>query len=803
MLFVFQQKESMMLNRTLLLSVFTAAVFALLFVSASPSAVADEKNITGEKFTFDVGGVIILGQSQNGAQRNSTFVDRTRQWWNRLLQDDIQDNDSTTQRPVSVVVPPAIPMTPPRPLTHGEIRQAQTPSQGSRTGAGAGVATGTANTSAPRGAAPSGSRNNADERSDENEISAHDRLRILRERSFDRATLEEAAQAARRTSNIPPTNLVPFQDNRLPPAGIEDNPRGAVGGFNDFPDPPAGSARTLIIDEVIPEVSLPRHMANQHASPRNDWEMPPLGVSNTSIQNPHVPNQAVAPSAPPRHSAHQNVALHTEEQRQTVRQVLVSTSPRLMLEVEPPDNVVIGQEVNYLIRITNIGDAPAEGVVVDTEIPPWIDIRHKDTNDGGLVDHRREDGSGKTDLVWKINRMNPGVTNTLVLGLVPQQRLPIELPIRHDFARPTILTTVNVREAKLEMEIIGVDEVLWNEEVTYKLLVRNVGNGDAENVRLDLLQSAAGETFYEFREPLRPDETHALDIKVKAGREREHIDIAVVAKGSHDVRAEIQRRLRVLRPRLEMSVHTLPLHFVDNPAEISVRIRNAGNADAENVTIRADLPLGMEYKSSNEGGNFSIQQQQRFVEWRGKTIARGEMQTFTLVCEPRREGNSRVSVEATEPGGDVLAAGHSAFMTEAIVDLDLAVLAPRGPIELGQEVKYEIQVTNSGTKSAENVEILILFGHQFTPTSTQGESKASVTDDGQVAFEKIPAILPRQSVTVNVIVKAEGIGIVPIRAEVIRSDTGGAPISLQKGLSAHIFSRTATAPGQSQNETFR
>jgi len=289
-----------------------------------------------------------------------------------------------------------------------------------------------------------------------------------------------------------------------------------------------------------------------------------------------------------------------------------------------------------------------------------------------------------------------------------------------------------------------------------------------------------------------------------------------VATGAHDLKSEVRRRIRVLRPRLEMSVQTPSLHFVDEPAEMLIRVVNHGNADAENVTIRAELPLGAQHISSSDGGLFVQQQQQNIVEWRGRSIGKGEMQTFSMICIPRREGECRVSVAASEANGSMLTFGNGMFTAEAVVELDLAVHRPHGPIEQGQEVTYTVEVTNIGTKAAENVEISMMFDDRLEPTAVAGRD-AHYTGDGQVIFEKIPAILPKQCITLKVSVEAKGTGTAQVRAEVVRVDSSGSRIRLEQGLSANIFGSrqreaqreagqrdAATASGQStQNEFVR
>jgi hypothetical protein len=773
--FIFQKKESVMLNRTLLSSVAAVAFSALLLVSTPAVAGeimfnADSQNVHGAT----IGNAVVLGQSDT--RRNPTLFDRFRQGLNKFFQDDAPES-SSNQRPAAAAAPPAIPTTPPKPPTAAEIRDSAATSQQTQQRTTSNVAN-SGQTRAGTISVPF--RDVSDETIDESDIPIHVRLQSMRESFFPSSSyqaIEEAAKASRATSNVSATPLFP-----LPSHDFADTSRGSVGNVTETPMVPRHSATLDERGNTAAPRNAEMDTRGRQVAPRGE----PMPGTTPPMEEHLSPSQ----------QAVQRIAAIDAGQRreQPGNRLVVSASPRLEIEVELPPSVVLNQEITHRIRVTNVGDAPADGVVINTEIPSWIDIRHMDASNGNVVLRPRDDGSGVTDLEWKINRISQSATDMLVLRSISLSRQAFELHVRHDFLRPAIIAKVEVQEPKLEMELIGADEVRWNDVAVYTLLVHNTGNGDAENVRLELLQTSSPETSScEFPEPLRPGETQELSIEVRrAGKEQEHIDIAVLATGSHDLKAEIRRRIRVLRPKLEVSVQTLPLHFVDNPVELTVRVRNIGTADADNMVIRAELPLGARYGASSEGGIFAVQQQQSVVEWRGRSIARGELQTFTLVCIPQREGECRVSVEVSEhsssPSGSILATTHGTFMAEAIVELDLAVLAPRGPIELGQEVEYEVLITNTGTKAAENVEIAMTFGRQLEPTGVRG-GEAKSTDDGQVFFDKIPAILPKQCVTVNVIVRAEEIGTAPIRAEVTRTDANGAPVSLQKGLAAYIVSR--------------
>jgi len=751
-----------MLHKTVLLPVIAAAVSVLLFVGTSSFAADDEK-----EFTLDMSSVLARGQKPGDQRKNPTFLDRVK----RIFQDD---TNSSQQKSNQMVAPP-VTVQPPKPVTAADIQAANvTPNQMDLR-----VPTNTGtSTSQPRaGTAISTSiRNTLDDLGNDNETSTLERMRMMRGTVLSNPDLNRAATASRQAANV--QTFVPF-----PPLENASNPKDFADSFREFSEPPAGSRTPTSLEgntaSVPSGTALSGTLDHRQMMPRSDQ-----AVSNPTID----PFAAPSPQA-----AQRTASTEAEQRRVQSGKRIVSASPRLEFDIEQPDSVVVNQEITQRIRVANIGDAPAPGVVINIEIPSWIDIRHMDASNGNVVLQSRDDGSGITDLEWKIDLMSQGVTEMLVLRSVPQLHRPIEFPIRYDFHRPAIIATVEIREPKLEMELVGNDEMRWNDIAVYTLFVRNVGNGDAEQIRLELLQTSSEAKACDFPEPLRPGEEQEMSIQVQARGEQEHIDIAVLATGSHNLRGEIKRRIQVLRPKLDMSIQTDPLHFVDNSAEVSIRVRNVGTADAENVVIKAELPLGARYVSSTEGGISKIQQQQNIVEWRGRPIARNEVQTFTLVCVPQREGECRVSVEASESSsGMILATGHGTFVAEALVELDLAVTAPKGPIELGREVEYEVHVTNTGTKSAENVEIAMTFGPQLEPTGVSG-GEAYSTDDGQVFFEKIPVILPKQSVAVKVAVKAEGVGTAQIRAEVARTDANRTPVRLEKGLSAYVYSRQKQA----------
>jgi len=815
---VSQQKESNMLNRTskiLLLSFIAVAVSVTLLFCTSSTAVADER-------TFADG--VFLGQ--NNSQKSPTVFDRFKQGWNNFWQDDDKPEPRNDQR-ATLPAQPAVPIQPPKPqITPAEIQQSlAVPVQGQGQEQGRRTAAPQSRLENSAGHTTSGRDVADDEDEGVSEASTLERMNNLRRTVFANPVFGQAARDSRQMTNTarpaepraptpsPPPSPPPSPSlspslspsSSLSPSLSPQEPWGdqnsISGGVRHFADIP-------VVNMEMKQENTPEIATNRQSISRNDQReigvsVPPLAPTATPSQT-QTQTQTQTPS---QQAVSRIRDLEKQPSEPLAKKTVVGTGPQLDVEITKPPAAMLGQEVTFQILVKNTGNASAEQVVLATEIPSWIDVRQPETDAGKVTVQPRGDNSGISDLSWRITRIDSGATHLLKLRVIPRQHRSIELHFSRSFQQPTIGVSVGVQEPKLEMELLGPDEVLWDADVVYTLLVRNPGTGNAENLKLTLLQTNSDAAQCEFEEPLAPGEEQPIAISVRAGKEQEYIDIAVQASGAHDLRGEIKRRVRVLRPKLNMTVQTLALHFVDNPAECMIRVTNVGNADAENITIRAELPLGAQYDSSSEGGSFATQQQQNVVEWRRQSIAKGETLTYLLTCLPKREGECRITVEAIEANGGIMVAGNSVFTAEAVTELDLVVHRPRGHVEQGQETEYTIEITNVGTKAAENVEISMAFGWKrgdehaevvvLEPIDVVGHD-AKMDNNGMVVFDKIPAILPKQRVELKVIAKAEQTGTVQVKTHVSGKDIPGLGNELSTTVTSRRGGTAATAGGPNE-----
>ena len=112
---------------------------------------------------------------------------------------------------------------------------------------------------------------------------------------------------------------------------------------------------------------------------------------------------------------------------------------------------------------------------------------------------------------------------------------------------------------------------------------------------------------------------------------------------------------------------------------------------------------------------------------------------------------------------DQLASDSAVTTVEAIADLKLIVNDPKGPIPVGQDAIYEIEVVNRGSKAAQDVQLVAQFSDGIEPAAASGQRAEIVP--GQVVFEPITNIPAGGKVAVRITARASVAGNLRFRAE--------------------------------------
>lgn len=442
--------------------------------------------------------------------------------------------------------------------------------------------------------------------------------------------------------------------------------------------------------------------------------------------------------------------------------LISSQSPVLRIETIGPAATKLGKEAAYTVQIVNQGEVEQHDVVVMIEVPAWVEVTGTSVSEG--VARRKRDGSGAAQLVWEIERLPGQAQGQLQLKLVPQEGRPFELGVDWSCPHSRTAARVVVQEPQLVMTLSGPNELLYGETATYTITLSNPGTGDAENVAVRLLPTAGSARNKDVNRigTIAAGQQKQVEIELTA-REAGGMEVRVGAEADGGLHGEAVAKILVRRANVELSLEGPKLKYAGSVGVYQARITNTGNAPADDVVAAVTPPVGAKYLGGSEGGK-PLATGEAWVVGR---LEPGAQRVFELKCELNTAGENRLEVKV-QGAGDLLRSAHALTQVEALADLKLSVVEPKGPRPVGEDAVYELHVANRGTKAARAVNVTVQFSEGLEPTATEG-GRADLVP-GQVIFHPLPRIDAGEEVTLRITARAEKEGSLIFRTEVKCAD---------------------------------
>lgn len=411
-----------------------------------------------------------------------------------------------------------------------------------------------------------------------------------------------------------------------------------------------------------------------------------------------------------------------------------SKSPIVEIETVGPKNLVVGQQSTFKIRARNVGSVAARKLVVTTELPETVVVASTDAKVGeARVKPRGVDGEARR-CVWAVGTLDAGGSAELELTMTPQKRSAFELVSRFECERSSARTGVEVVEPILEARVEGRDAIEWGVEDKYRLRLRNVGNGDAEDVELFV---STGETSATQRiGVLKAGEEKAIEMAVKTVLD-ESISIEARATGAYGVEAKASKKIAVLRGKLDVAIEAPELQFVDGEFEAFVRVKNVGAAPLENVDVAAQIPASVEILACDGAARRNVDKGR--VYWTLPLLRPNEEVVFKTICRSTEKGEATFAVVGAD-GTGLTAQNEATVQVESIAALAMRVNAPKDPVAVGKECVYELVIENGGTKDATEIESGVFLGVGLKPVAVEDGLGTVSESESKVIFRKIETL---------------------------------------------------------------
>ncbi|HIA19035.1 MAG TPA: hypothetical protein EYN70_06390 [Planctomycetaceae bacterium] len=518
-------------------------------------------------------------------------------------------------------------------------------------------------------------------------------------------------------------------------------------------DFPVAEGQPPVADQVTQEPSLitPPPMSQSLES------LQPAPASNISIKASLRDDKATARRSGLRSASPAREGFNGSGQIDSRTALLTSQTPAVLVKAEGPNEIHVGQTATYRIDVANHASESLEDFYVRLVLPAWIQLEESDASRGDL--RRQEIADGSQVLIWKMPQMQSQAKEHWLVKLVPQQNKPFDLNVDW-WVRPRSLQAgIRVVKPELQLAIRGPSEMIYGQTQMFTLSVTNPGNGDADNVSVIL---TPGEDKPQWVGSIPAGGSRQLQFEISAAQAGS-MQLRAVASADRQLQAEVDHLVTVRQPRLDLKVIGPARKYAGSLAKYQVILTNQGDAPANDILIRAGLPNGVTLIP----GEGQVDAANGTMAWQLGSLAANTERKFDFNCRLETAGDKTVQVSAEAELTNMVS---STTITEVtgVVDLKLIVNDPQGPQMIGEEVVYEVQILNRGSKTAEQIKLVTQFSDHLEPIRVAGGAAEIVP--GQALFRPLQQLQPGQQVTLKIFAKASAAGSHRFRAELTSPD---------------------------------
>jgi len=410
----------------------------------------------------------------------------------------------------------------------------------------------------------------------------------------------------------------------------------------------------------------------------------------------------------------------------------------LSVEKVAPASVNMGVQFKYEIRVQNMGQGVTMDVVIHDQLP--ANARFVSALPTAQV-------AGQM-LTWKLGNMPAGQIKTLSVTVVPTAAGKLINCVT--YSAKTCVETL-VTQPKLVLEKTGPPEVMICDPFTYKIVVRNAGDGPMDNVRVvDSLPSGLvtedEKTSVTFDAgTLSAGQSREYEVRVNAKKRGDFTNKAT-ATADQGLTAVASAKTLVREPVLAVTKTGPQMRYLGRPAKYTITVTNKGNGEAQDTKLYDAVPAGTRFVSASQGGTVV----QDKVTWDLGTLKPNASATVEMILVPLEIGV--VKNAAVASAHCAMATGETQTVVKGIPAILLEVIDIHDPVELGTNETYEIVVLNQGSADGTNIVIVATLPPEEAYVSADGPTKATVA--GQViTFAPLAQLAPKTKATFRVVVK--------------------------------------------------
>ena len=575
----------------------------------------------------------------------------------------------------------------------------------------------------------------------------------MREKAKTRVDLEQPLSAARQHT-APSTVSAVVEPEPLQPAlttgskaesgqistvafspDESEAPRaGGVRSATFSPDAEPSSAKRVRIVAAEPDAADSASQFEEFlgaANPAKQFKAPAEFDSESATPLVHRPDLAGAPLKPARPTGASRVI--AEDAAAPAPAISDENSgpqsPGVTVQWVKHGGFNVGQECDVELVVKNTSQTIVRSVMAEAVIPPNVEV----------VEARPAAVEGSEMPTWTFGELQPGQSRSVMLKVIPQTRGDVRLDA-YVRLTGTSSTQFAVQEPMIGVVVSGPESVEIGQQVGYIVRVSNPGTGLANNV---VIQAAVPEGL-EHRNgslltieigTLNPGESRQARLSLTAVQGgNQQLAVRVLADGG--LSDQTTTPIVVAEPQLAIVLAGPQEQIAGRSEDYTLTVSNGGNVQSTNVRAKYIIPDGFTFVSADRGGKFI--ETDNAVEWFVGTLQPNDTSDFIVTMKASETGEVAHKAGVISEHGQVT----TCELTSSVIGtaaLDMKIATDHRELRVGEEISWEVQVRNTGTREATNVGVSCELPAGFEFINAEGPTK-HIAEHGVLIFRSIPTI---------------------------------------------------------------
>ncbi len=519
------------------------------------------------------------------------------------------------------------------------------------------------------------------------------------------------------------------------------------------------------------------------AALRADQEPEQLPVLPTEpLPRLQVDDPAADPAVEPAQFS-QPVSLDKQSAALTPRPVADPPPPVVRVQVRVPADSPPGDDIKYVLTVTNSSTSDAHRVTVRNPIPDGVEGVVK------AAPQFDEAPDKNKQLPWSLGTLKGGQSKTIELILKPKADAKEVKNLAYVRFEHGEATTTRIARPGLKVTRTAPKQTVKDEPFTVRVLIENTGRVAADKVKVVETLTATSEvqavtTGVKRTRPddnqwqwelgtLMPGQRKIVEFRVNPRQAGDAMGTTVVS-ADKGILEKAEGRTQVLVSGL--SVRLDGPKGVVNPGEAAryeVTVRNTGTLPSANVRVTGSVPADCRPTMKTDGG----QVYRDAIVWVLPKLEPGEAVSVRYALKAATSGR-RVVVASAADARKARDSQELATVFQGTAALVWEQVPDPAALARGRNGTFTVKVRNTGGEEARNVRLEV----ELPPEVAYVQGTPTVRPDGNKVLFGPDAIAPGAERVFTITYRAERAGQAWFRFRMSADSLGDRPVATEKSV---------------------